>query len=190
VQATFFLLGPMVQAAPGLAAEIAAAGHEIGVHGWDHRYTTVRGPGALHDDLARACDAIAGATGTVPRRYRPPYGVLSAGALIAARRLDLRPVLWSTWGREWVPGVTPDDVRATLASTLGGGATVLLHDSDCTTPPGKAAAALAVLPWLLDDCARHGLRVGPLAEHAARTAPGARNAPAASGKLKASVCGK
>ena len=190
VHATFFLLGPMVQAAPGLTAEIAAAGHEIGVHGWDHRHATVRGPRALHDDLARACDAIAAATGTVPRRYRPPYGVLSAGALIAARRLDLRPVLWSTWGREWLPGATPGDVQATLARTLDGGATVLLHDSDCTAPPGKAAVALGVLPWLLDNCAQRGLRVGPLAEHAAQKALAAQKAPAASGEVKAAVCGK
>jgi peptidoglycan/xylan/chitin deacetylase (PgdA/CDA1 family) len=175
VHATFFLLGPMVQAAPQLAAEIAAAGHEIGVHGWDHRYATVRGPGTLHDDLARACDTIGAAAGVVPRLYRPPYGVLSAGALIAARRLGLRPILWTTWGREWAPGATPASVRATLASTLEGGGTVLLHDSDCTTPPGKAASALGALPWLLDECGRRGLRVGPLAEHwADGAAAGAR----------------
>jgi peptidoglycan-N-acetylglucosamine deacetylase len=165
VHATFFLLGPMVQAAPQLAAEIAAAGHEIGVHGWAHRYATVRGPRALHDDLARACDTIAAATGTVPRLYRPPYGVLSAGALIAARSLRLRPILWSTWGREWAPGATPASVQATLAATLDGGATVLLHDCDAAAPPGSAAAALGALPWLLGECARRGLRVGPLAEH-------------------------
>jgi peptidoglycan/xylan/chitin deacetylase (PgdA/CDA1 family) len=165
VHATFFVLGPMVQAAPQLAADIAAAGHEIGVHGWEHRYATVRGPGALHDDLARACDTIAMATGAVPRLYRPPYGVLSAGALIAARRLGLRPILWSSWGREWAPGATPESVQATLASTLGGGGTVLLHDSEATAPPGTAGAALGALPWLLDECGRRGLRVGPLAEH-------------------------
>ncbi|MGD0928649.1 MAG: polysaccharide deacetylase family protein [Streptosporangiaceae bacterium] len=165
VHATFFVLGPMVQAAPQLAADIAAAGHEIGVHGWEHRYATVRGPGALHDDLARACDTIATATGAVPRLYRPPYGVLSAGALIAARRLGLRPILWSSWGREWAPGATPESVQATLASTLGGGGTVLLHDSEATAPPGTAGAALGALPWLLDECGRRGLRVGPLAEH-------------------------
>ncbi len=167
VHATFFLLGPMVQAAPQLAADIAAAGHEIGVHGWEHRYATMRGPGALHDDLARACDTIAAATGVLPRLYRPPYGVLSAGALIAARRLGLRPILWGTWGREWAPGATAGSVQATLASTLGGGGTVLLHDSEATAPPGAAAAALGALPWLLDECARRGLRVGPLAEHPA-----------------------
>jgi peptidoglycan-N-acetylglucosamine deacetylase len=165
VHATFFVLGPMVQAAPQLAADIAAAGHEIGVHGWEHRYATVRGPGALHDDLARACDTIATATGAVPRLYRPPHGVLSAGALIAARRLGLRPILWSSWGREWAPGATPESVQATLASTLGGGGTVLLHDSEATAPPGTAGAALGALPWLLDECGRRGLRVGPLAEH-------------------------
>jgi peptidoglycan-N-acetylglucosamine deacetylase len=167
VHATFFLLGPMAQAAPGLAAEIASAGHEIAVHGWEHRYATVRGPGALHDDLARACDTIAAATGAVPRLYRPPYGVLSAGALIAARRLELRPILWGSWGREWVPGATPGSVQAALASTLHGGVTVLLHDSEAVAPAGTAAAALGALPWLLDECARRGLRAGPLAGHLA-----------------------
>jgi hypothetical protein len=47
---------------------------------------------------------------------------------------------------------------------------------------GKAAAALGVLPWLLDDCARRGLRVGPLAEHAADAAA---RMTAASGEVKA-----
>ena len=161
----------MVSAAPGLAAEIAAAGHQVGVHGWEHRYATLRGPGALHDDLTRACDTIAAATGAVPGLYRPPYGVLSAGALIAARRLGLRPILWSTWGREWAPGAAPASVQATLARTLDGGATVLLHDSEAAAPAGTAAAALGALPWLLDECGRRGLRAGPLAEHLA-PAPG------------------
>jgi peptidoglycan-N-acetylglucosamine deacetylase len=165
VRATFFMLGPMARAHRGLAADVAAAGHEIGVHGWAHRYATLRGPRALLDDLARASDALAAATGTVPRLYRPPYGVLSAGALTAARRLGLRPILWSCWGREWAPGATPDSVQATLSQTLGGGGTVLLHDSGCTSPPGAAGAALGALPWLLEECGRRGLNVGPLAEH-------------------------
>jgi peptidoglycan/xylan/chitin deacetylase (PgdA/CDA1 family) len=166
VQATFFLLGSMVAKAPGLAADIAAAGHELGVHGWDHRYLPLRGPGATRDDLARARDIITGAAGTAPRRFRPPYGVLSTAALAAARRLGLTPVLWTCWGREWTPGSTPGSVYAVLARGLAGGATVLLHDSDCTSPPGSAQAALGALPMLLDECARRDLRVGPLARHA------------------------
>jgi peptidoglycan-N-acetylglucosamine deacetylase len=167
VRATFFLLGSMVQRAPGLAAEIAAAGHEVGVHGWDHRYLVLRGPAATWDDISHARDIVAAATGREPRWFRPPYGVLSAPALLAARRLGLTPVLWTCWGREWARGSTPASVYATLTAGLAGGGTVLLHDCDITKPPGSARAALGALAPLLDECARRGLRVGPLAEHRA-----------------------
>jgi peptidoglycan/xylan/chitin deacetylase (PgdA/CDA1 family) len=165
VRATFFLLGSMVERAPRLAADIAAAGHEVGVHGWEHRYLTLRGPRATRDDIARAVAAVAAATGVEPRLYRPPYGVLTGGALLAARQLGLNPVLWSSWGQEWTRGSTPESVYATLCRDLRGGGTVLLHDSDCTSPPGSARAALGALPLLLDECDRRGLRVGPLGEH-------------------------
>ena len=164
-RATFFMLGSMAASAPGLAAEIAAAGHEVAVHGWAHQYTVLRGPRAVADDLARARDAVAAAAGVRPRFYRPPYGVLSAGALAAARRLGLTPVLWTCWGREWTPGATPRTVCATLTRDLAGGATVLLHDSDCTSPPGSAAAALGALPLLLEECAIRRVVAGPLADH-------------------------
>jgi peptidoglycan/xylan/chitin deacetylase (PgdA/CDA1 family) len=165
VTATFFLLGQMVAKAPGLAADLAAAGHEIGVHGWEHRYLTMRGPRATLDDIRRATDLIGSATGTAPRLFRPPYGVLTGGALLAARQLGLTPVLWGTWGREWSAGATPASVYRSLTARLHGGVTVLLHDSDCTSPPGSSRAALGALPLLLDECARRGLSVGPLGQH-------------------------
>jgi peptidoglycan/xylan/chitin deacetylase (PgdA/CDA1 family) len=168
VSATFFLLGPMVRRAPNLAAEIVAAGHEIGVHGWEHRYLTLRGPRATYRDIAMAADEITAATGVSPRLYRPPYGVLNAGALLATRRLRLTPVLWGCWGKEWSRGSTPESVFRTLSATLRDGSTVLLHDSDCTSPAGSAEAALGALPMLLDECGRRGLRAGSLGEHLGR----------------------
>ena len=165
IRATFFMLGSMVAAAPGLAAEVAAAGHEIAVHGWDHRYLTLRGPRDTFRDMARAREVIAETTGRVPAYVRPPYGVLSGGALLAAGRLELRPLLWTCWGREWAPGATPWSVARTLRRDLSGGGTVLLHDSDATSPYGSARAALGALPWLLDECARRGLAAGPAAGH-------------------------
>src|SRR5262249_59402268 len=80
-QATFFLLGSMVAKAPGLAADIAAAGHELGVHGWAHRYLPLRGPGATVRDLTRARDIIADAAGGAPRSFRPASGGPSTPAL-------------------------------------------------------------------------------------------------------------
>lgn len=164
VHATFFLLGSMVAREPGLAADIAAAGHELGVHGWAHRYLSLRGPAQTRDDLARARDIIANAAGAPPRLYRPPYGVLSTAALWAARRLGLTTVLWTCWGREWAPGATPESVFSVLSAGLTGGATVLLHDSDAVTP-GNAPGAFGAVPMLLDECARRGLRVGTVSQH-------------------------
>jgi len=165
VRGTFFLLGSMVERAPWLAADLAAAGHEIGVHGYDHRYLPARMPSAARSDLRRATDLIERVTGSRPRFFRPPYGVLSGPALLVARELGLTPVLWGAWGREWTPGSTPDSVYQTLARNLAGGVTVLLHDSDCTSPAGSSQAALGALPRLLAECADRGLRVGPLREH-------------------------
>jgi len=165
VKATFFLLGSRVALNPRLAAEIVAGGHEVAVHGWEHRYLPLRGPLATYNDLARTMEIITEATGTAPGFFRPPYGVLSTAAVIAARRLGLTTVLWSCWGKEWQPGSTPHSVFATLSPGLRGGATVLLHDSDTTSPSGSAQAALGALALLLEDCARQRLRVGPLGEH-------------------------
>jgi len=168
VRATFFLLGSQVAMAERLAGRIADEGHEVGVHGWDHRYLPLRGPRSTYDDLARARDIIAQQSGVLPWLFRPPYGVLSGPALVAARMLGLTPVLWSSWGREWVPGSTPESVLETLTSGRLDGGTVLLHDSGATAPPGSWQAALGALPLLLDECERRGLRVGPLGEHGPR----------------------
>jgi len=178
VRATFFMLGTQISAAPRLVADIADAGHDIGVHGWRHRYLPLRGPIATYADLARTKEIIAATSGVTPWLYRPPYGVLSTMALISAAKLDLTPVLWSSWGREWVPGSTPESVYGTLASDLSAGATVLLHDSDCTAPAGSWRAALGALPLLLDECDRRGLPVGPLSDHGSHW----RNPDAAAGR--------
>jgi len=171
LRATFFMLGSRVAREPAMAAEVAAAGHEIGVHGWEHRFLPLRGPRATFADLARARDVIAEATGRVPWLFRPPYGVLTSPALAAARAWGLTSVLWTCWGREWTPGSDAATVYATLADGLDGGGTVLLHDSDVTSPAGSCRAALGALPALLDECARRNLLVGPLGEHGPAWSP-------------------
>ena len=167
VSATFFVLGRMLHAAPDVGRELVEAGHEIAVHGWEHRCMLVRGPAATYDDLARTVEAIAGTTGAMPRWYRPPYGVLSLPALRAARRLDLTPVLWTNWGRDWTRTATPESIHATVTRDLLGGGTVLLHDSDCTSARDSWRRTLGALPPLLEHVRGRGLTPGPLRDHAA-----------------------
>jgi peptidoglycan/xylan/chitin deacetylase (PgdA/CDA1 family) len=171
VRATFFVLGSMLARSPGLGRELIAGGHEIAVHGWTHSRLLARTPAATMAELTRAKDLIEDVTNSRPRHFRPPHGVLTTPAVLAARRLGLRPVLWTCWGGDWLSRSTSDSVVRTLRAGLRPGGTVLLHDSDCTSAPGAWRSALAALPRLLDDCAERGLRVGPLAEHYPRARP-------------------
>jgi peptidoglycan/xylan/chitin deacetylase (PgdA/CDA1 family) len=164
-RATFFLLGTMVASAPSLAAEVVSAGHEVAVHGHEHRQHTWRTPRAVHDDLRRAFDVVSETTGARPQWFRPPFGVLTSSGMRAARGLGLRTVLWSAWGRDWLASATPTSVVAEIVRDLRPGGTVLLHDSDCTSEPGSWRAALGALPRLADRLAAEGLRAGPLREH-------------------------
>src|SRR5436190_10296203 len=50
-RATFFLVGEQVERWPAVAAEIAAAGHGIALHGYRHRLLLRRTPIALERDL-------------------------------------------------------------------------------------------------------------------------------------------
>jgi peptidoglycan/xylan/chitin deacetylase (PgdA/CDA1 family) len=164
-RATFFMLGSMVERFPSLAAEVAAAGHEVAVHGYAHRSEMFRTLMAVDSDLARAVHTVSEATDRELHWFRPPYGTLSAGGVLAARRQELRTVLWSTWGRDWRAEATPATVVADVAEHLGPGATVLLHDSDCTSAPRAWKAALGALEPLAELFAAHGLTPGPLGEH-------------------------
>jgi peptidoglycan/xylan/chitin deacetylase (PgdA/CDA1 family) len=170
LRATFFMLGTNVDAHPGLAAEVAAAGHEVAVHGYRHRSQLFRSPREIRQDLLRGTEVVAEATGQAPLWFRPPYGTLSTSGLMVAQRLGLRTVLWSAWGRDWTEDATPASVFAELDRDLGPGVTVLLHDSDCASAPGSWRAGLGALPMLAERVAGAGLRVGPLAEHGVKAA--------------------
>jgi peptidoglycan/xylan/chitin deacetylase (PgdA/CDA1 family) len=166
VRASFFVLGRELARAPSLGRALADAGHEVAVHGWDHRCLLRRA--AVYDDLARTVDLVHRTTGRRPRWIRAPYGVFSSASLLAARRLELTPVLWTCWGVDWSRRATVTSVAATVRRGLRGGGTVLLHDSDVAAVPGSWRSTLGALPQVLDHCTERGLTVGPLAEHGIR----------------------
>ena len=165
VRATFFVLGAMLRRNRALGRRLVDDGHEVAVHGWTHDNLLLRGPARTVRDLTRAYDLVTDVTGRAPRFLRPPYGVLTAAALAAARRLRLRPVLWSCWGRDWTATATADTVARNVLSGLEGGGTILLHDSSRTAAPGAWRAGVAALPRVLAECRRRGWHVGPLSGH-------------------------
>jgi peptidoglycan/xylan/chitin deacetylase (PgdA/CDA1 family) len=162
--ATFFLVGEQVEKLPALAAEIAAAGHEIGIHGYRHVLLLRRSPRALREDFARAADVIGEATGREPVLYRPPYGVFSVPALRLVRQLGWSPFLWSRWGRDWERRATPSSIAARATRDLRGGDIVLLHDADHYSSAGSWRRTVAALPSVLAATSQTGASLVALSQ--------------------------
>ena len=162
VRATFFMLGSMAAQHPSVARQVALAGHEIGLHGHEHRNSLYRSPRTLAYDLARGKEEVEAATGVAVSLMRPPYGVISASLLLSARRLGLHPRLWTTWGRDWRAAATPETVISDLVRHGIDGGTVLLHDSDCTSAPGSTWSTLGGLEMLIHLCQDRDLSLVPL----------------------------
>src|SRR5439155_1790376 len=159
---TFFLVGEQVERRPGLAAEIAAAGHEIGLHCHRHRSLLRLGPRQVRDDLTRAQATIVAATGVEPRLYRPPYGVLNTAALAHARRRGWETVLWRGEGHDWQAEATAESITSRLTRRVRAGDVLLLHDADYYCAAGSWRNTLAALPPLLERLEEQGLQPAPI----------------------------
>jgi peptidoglycan/xylan/chitin deacetylase (PgdA/CDA1 family) len=148
VPATFFVLGNLVEKHAALFAEIVGAGHEVGIHGYEHTLV----------DLPRQVDRTARIlrqAGAETRLFRPPYGRLTPRTLLSVARRGLTTCLWS---------FDVDDSRRHERKVSGrrsfdelrAGDIVLMHDDN--------PICAAELPALLDQAADLGLAPVRLSE--------------------------
>jgi peptidoglycan/xylan/chitin deacetylase (PgdA/CDA1 family) len=161
--AAFFVTGEQVERYPRLVSAIAAAGHELGLHGYRHQTRRQWSPRLLADDVQRAREAVADAVGARPRLYRPPRGVFTLTGLRLIRELGLEPLLWSKWGRDWARRATPETITARATADLAPGDVILLHDADHYSAPGSWRATVAALGPISERIAAAGLQIAPSA---------------------------
>lgn len=156
-RATFFLIGEQVERRAALAAEIVAAGHAIGLHGYRHRcQLRLTGP-EIVEDYRRGAAAIEDATRRSPELHRPPYGIYSAVGLTEARAGRLRPLLWSKWGRDWRKFTTPQRIAARATDNLADGDVILLHDADFYSSRDSHRRTARALPMVIAELKRREL---------------------------------
>ncbi len=158
VSATFFLVGEQVQRNPGLAREIVAAGHAVGLHCHRHRNLLRLAPWQVREDIATAQALIEQETERPIELYRPPYGVINASALRIARSHGWRALLWTQWGRDWSRDATPESIAARVTDGVGEGSVLLLHDADDYSAPGSWRRTAAALPRVLQVLSERGLQ--------------------------------
>ncbi len=162
-RATFFILAAQAIAVPWLVRRMVDEGHEVGIHGWSHRSTLAIRPTHLARQLEDAKHAVEAITGSEASWYRPPYGIMTLEALWVCRSLELTPVLWTAWGRDWERSATPSRITSTVLRTLKPGGTILLHDTDLHAR-GDWHGTYNATADLLSGPLRSAV-VGPLRDH-------------------------
>ena len=132
-KATFFEIGNKVAANPAGAKRVVDAGMELGNHTWEHPNMTTLPPSDVPDQLTRANDAIAAATGVTPKLWRPPGGLTNEAVNEQAAKVGLAGILWDVIPYDWINDSNTAASRYLLLTQIKPGSVVLLHDTYSST---------------------------------------------------------
>jgi Polysaccharide deacetylase len=139
------MIGLEVDAHPGMAREVAAAGHMIANHTWSHVDVAVLPPVAAADQINRATDAIHTVTGRVPTLFRAPYGAWSPVVLQRCAQAGMTPLDWSVDPRDWSrPGVA--SIIDNIMRNTKTGSIILEHDGGGNRSQTVAALKIVLPP--------------------------------------------
>lgn len=153
-RATFFLSGQRIDEHREVAEGVAAAGHELASHGFEHLHAWRVAPGAHGRDYRRGAEAVrsvdSAATG-----YRPPHGKLVATTWWRVVRSGGRLDWWTDDSGDSFAALP--EVSPAAAALERGGGVVLLHDLDRSEPRNRFV--LETTRALLVGAKERGLRV-------------------------------
>lgn len=141
VPATFFLVGSRIPGNEDLVRRMAAEGHQIGIHTYDH--VKLKGLSQQDFDLqvGKTRSLITSLVGEGNYWLRPPYGLLDKNA---ESWCGGPVILWSVDPEDW----KDDDIDRVVAAVVehaSDGDIILLHDLF----PSSAQAALRIVDTLL-----------------------------------------
>jgi len=156
VHATFFMLVENARRLPELVHRVVAEGHEVGLHGFDHR----RLAGGSRRSTRRLLDAAASELATisgVPVKYfRPPFGAQTVGSFLGERDAGLETVMWDLDSFDW-SGLEEWKVASEVVDRTEPGSIILLHDTLADNPECSFDRAMTV-QLVVDGLQRRSLQ--------------------------------
>lgn len=153
VKATFCLVGFRAKAHPALVQRIAAEGHTLCNHSWQHRFDIGKWtePG-IRSDLQMTIDAIHAAVPGAPVKYfRAPGGNFTDRLVAVASDMGMSSIYWHVDPRDWDNSkyghgtAMVNHIISSVESNVRPGSIVLSHDNG---KPDTITAYRTLLPWL------------------------------------------
>jgi peptidoglycan/xylan/chitin deacetylase (PgdA/CDA1 family) len=155
IKATFCVVGAQVQRHPDIVRQIAAAGHTLCNHTWDHSLTIGRTkPARIQADLRRTNEAIQAAVpGAQIPFFRAPGGNFTDALVQTAYADGMTSLYWEVDPRDWEHAEKEKDgdhvkkIVKSVQQEVRPGAIVLSHDFN---QPDTILAYEKLLPWLTE----------------------------------------
>ncbi|WP_441289756.1 polysaccharide deacetylase family protein [Sorangium sp. KYC3313] len=133
VRATFFVLGTMARSRPALVRRMVADGHEIGNHTHTHVSLEHASPQLLRVEVGTTRAFVEDLTGIACPLFRPPWGKVSARALLQLWSDGHTVVLWSADPRDYAMKSHEAAVAWCARYRPRSGDIILLHDTSSVT---------------------------------------------------------
>jgi peptidoglycan/xylan/chitin deacetylase (PgdA/CDA1 family) len=127
IKASFFVVGEEAEKYPDIIFRMHKEGHLIGIHNYVHRSNWLMTPWRVKRDLEKSANIIEGITGTKPKYYRPPWGMLNIFDYFTHK--DYMIILWSLMVGDWRSKGGSKKREEGILNGVKPGDIILLHDS-------------------------------------------------------------
>jgi peptidoglycan/xylan/chitin deacetylase (PgdA/CDA1 family) len=127
--ATFYMLGQNAQRNPNTVRRVAAEGHQIGNHSWNHPYLVELTDAQIRAQLEDTGDVLRALSGQSVATFRPPGGRIDDRVLAVA---GMPAVMWGVDTRDWA-GPEDGALAALAIDSPRIGTIMLMHDIQAVT---------------------------------------------------------
>lgn len=131
VKATFFLEGKWLKNNQELAKQIAADGHEIGNHSYNHPDMSKLTSGSIAEQLDKTNEQISETLGVKPKWFAPPSGSFRKAVVDIAAEKGMSTIMWTVDTIDWQKP-SPAVLQTRVLSKIHNGAMILMHPTDPT----------------------------------------------------------
>ncbi|MGB9886951.1 MAG: polysaccharide deacetylase family protein [Moorellales bacterium] len=128
VKTTFFLVNLWLEKYPERAREIAAEGHEIGLHSATHPRFTRLSDEQIIRELRENARLIREVTGYEPKLFRPPFGDYDDRVVTLVQQEGFIPIQWSIDSLDW-KDLSAEAMVDRIRQRLQPGSIILFHNN-------------------------------------------------------------
>ena len=152
-RATFFVVGSLAQAYPGIIQRIAAEGHTLANHAWNHEDLAGLSRAAFDETIGRTQEVLGDLAAPC---LRPPYGSVDAFTREWAASHGLTLMTWDASPQDW-SRPPAEEIADYIVEWARPGIVLLMHDGG-----GDRSRTVQGLDMALERLADRGLRYEPV----------------------------